>query len=143
MADSKTARSLQVLARSLTRLERERARTLGVTPQQAEALQIIGDRRDVSTSSLAQELGIDPSTASRNLAGLVRSGYIVRFRGHEDGRQVDIRLTPKGKRKTEAISVDWMHASSSALGRLPLDERQRVAQAINLLVNALGASPSR
>jgi DNA-binding MarR family transcriptional regulator len=143
MADSKTARSLQVLARSLARLERERARVLDVTPQQAEALQIVGERPDVSTSSLAQELGIDPSTASRNLAGLVRSGYLVRLRGREDGRHVDIRLTPKGKRKAEAIAVDWVRACSLPLGRLPLDERQRVAQYIDILVSALGANATR
>ena len=143
MADSKTARSLQVLARSLTRMERGRARALDVTPQQAEALQIIGERRDVSTSSIAQELGIDPSTASRNLAGLARGGYIIRVRGRGDGRQVEIRLTPKGKRKTEAISIDWLRACSLALGRLPVDERQRLAQYVDVLVHALGANTSR
>ncbi|MGA2449844.1 MAG: MarR family winged helix-turn-helix transcriptional regulator [Polyangiaceae bacterium] len=143
MADPKLARSLQALARSLTRLERERARALGITPQQAEALQIIGEHRDVSTSSLALELGIDPSTASRNLAGLARSGYIVRFRGHEDGRHVGIRLTPKGKRKAEAIAVDWLRACSLVLGRLPPEERQRTAQHVDVLVGALGSNAGR
>jgi DNA-binding MarR family transcriptional regulator len=140
MPDSKLSRSIQVLARSLTRLGRERARALGVTPQQAEALQIIAERHDVSTSSLALELGIDPSTASRNLAGLSRSGFIVRFRGRSDGRHVDIRLTPKGKRKVEAILQDWAQACSIALGRISQGERQRAAQSVDALVNALSTS---
>jgi DNA-binding MarR family transcriptional regulator len=143
MADPKIAGSLQMLARSLTRLERERARSLGVTPQQAEALQIIGERRDVSTSSIALELGIDPSTASRNLAGLARSGYVVRFRGHDDGRHVGVRLTPKGKRKAEAIALDWQRACSLVLGRMPPDERQRAAHCIDVLVGSLGANATR
>jgi len=75
MADSKTARTLQVLARGLGRLGRERARAAGdITPQQAEALQLIAERGVLSTSALALLLGIDPSTASRNLAGLERGG---------------------------------------------------------------------
>ena len=105
MADPKSTRALQVLARALARLGRERARAGDVTPQQAEALQVIFERAALSTSVLASMLGIDPSTASRNLAGLERAGYIVRKRGADDGRQTDVRLTPRGKRTAEALSV--------------------------------------
>ena len=91
-ADSKTARAFQLVARALGRFGRERARAGDVTPQQAEALQLIVERGSISTSSLALLLGIDPSTASRNLAGLEREGFIVRRRGADDGRQNDVRL---------------------------------------------------
>ena len=91
MADPKTSRALQLAARSLGRLGREFARAGDVTPQQAETLQLVVERGSLSTSSLATLLGIDPSTASRNLAGLERAGYIVRRRGTDDGRQTDVR----------------------------------------------------
>jgi DNA-binding MarR family transcriptional regulator len=138
MADLKTARALQVVARSLGRLGRERARGAGdVTPQQAEALALIAERGAMSTTSLAIMLGIDPSTASRNLAGLERAGYVVRKRGTEDGRQTDVRLTPRGKRTAEAVISEWTYAYSTLLERLPRVERQRVADALELLARVL------
>jgi DNA-binding MarR family transcriptional regulator len=137
MADLKTARALQVVARSLGRLGRERARAGDVTPQQAEALALIAERGAMSTTSLAIMLGIDPSTASRNLAGLERAGYVVRKRGTEDGRQTDVRLTPRGKRTAEAVITEWTFAYSTLLERLPRPERQRVADALELLARVL------
>src|SRR5258708_13304464 len=95
MADQERfARAVHVVARALGRLSRERARAGDVTPQQAETLQLIAERGAVSTSSLAMMLGIDPSTASRNLAGLERAGFVSRKKGANDGRQTDVRLTP-------------------------------------------------
>jgi DNA-binding MarR family transcriptional regulator len=137
MSDLKTARALQVLTRALGRLGRERARAGDVTPQQAEALQLICERGAMSTSSLALMLGIDPSTASRNLGGLERRGYVVRRRGTDDGRQTDVRLTPRGKRTAEAVSLEWTTAYALLLDRLPRPERQRIAEAIEALASVL------
>src|SRR5579862_2855890 len=117
MADSKASRGLQLAARTLGRLGREFARLGKVTPQQAEALGLLLDRSSVSTSSLATLLGIDPSTASRNLAGLERAGFIVRRRGAQDGRQSDVRLTPRGRKIAEAVAAQWSAASASLLDR--------------------------
>ncbi|HXN32248.1 MAG TPA: MarR family transcriptional regulator [Polyangiaceae bacterium] len=137
MGDLKTARALQMLARALGRLGRERARAGDVTPQQAEALQLVAERGTMSTSALALTLGIDPSTASRNLGGLERGGYIVRRRGADDGRETDVRLTPRGKRTAEAVSVEWNAACALLLDRLPRQERQRIAEAIEVLARVL------
>src|SRR5215472_16365904 len=137
MAESRNARAMQVVARSLGRLGRERARAGDVTPQQAEALALIAERGAMSTTSLAIMLGIDPSTASRNLAGLERAGYVVRKRGTEDGRQTDVRLTPRGKRTAEAVSTEWTLAYASLLDRIPRAERQRIADALDILARVL------
>jgi DNA-binding MarR family transcriptional regulator len=142
MADPKTARALQILARALGRLGRERARAGDVTPQQAEALQLIAEHGAMSTSALALMLGIDPSTASRNLGGLERGGYIMRRRGADDGRQTDVRLTPRGKRTAEAVSVEWTSAYALLIDRLPRQERQRIVDAIEVLARILGQSVS-
>jgi DNA-binding MarR family transcriptional regulator len=144
MADHKTTHALLVVARALGRLGRERARAGDVTPQQAEALQLIAERGAISTSSLAIVLGIDPSTASRNLAGLERAGFIVRKRGMDDGRQTDVRLTPRGRRTAEAVATEWICAYASMLDRLPRAERQRVADALEMLARVLdGDSPAQ
>jgi DNA-binding MarR family transcriptional regulator len=142
MADLKTGRALQTVARALSRIGRERARSGDITPQQAEALQLIAERGAISTSSVALVLGIDPSTASRNLAGLERAGFILRKRGTEDGRQTDVRLTPRGKRIADAVSTDWTLAYSTLLDRIPRPERQRVVDALDMLARILDGEAS-
>ena len=137
--DARTIKTLQVVARALGRLGRERARAAGadLTPQQAEALQLLAERGVISTSALAQMLGIDPSTASRNLAGLERRGYIVRRRGAEDGRQTDVRLTARGKRTAEAVSTGWAQVVAMLLERHARPEKQRIADALDTLARVL------
>ena len=138
MADQERfARAVHVVARGLGRLGRERARAGDVTPQQAETLQLIAERGAVSTSSLALMLGIDPSTASRNLAGLERAGLISRKKGQDDGRQTDVRLTPRGRRAADSVTSESTHAFAMLLERLPRGERQRVTEALEALARAM------
>ena len=137
MADGKTARALQIVARALGRLGREQARSGEVTPQQAEALQLVLERGPMSTSTVAERLGIDPSTASRNLAGLERDGLILRRRGADDGRQTDVRLTARGKRTAESVSSDWSRAYVALLERVPRAERVRMIEALETLAHLL------
>jgi DNA-binding MarR family transcriptional regulator len=141
MADQERfVRAVQVIARGLGRLGRERARAGDVTPQQAETLQLIAERGAVSTSSLALILGIDPSTASRNLAGLERAGLITRKKGQDDGRQTDVRLTPRGRRAADSVASESQHAFAVLLERLPRAERQRVTEALEALARAIDKS---
>jgi DNA-binding MarR family transcriptional regulator len=131
------ARAAQTVARGLGRISRERARAGDVTPQQAETLQLIADKGAVSTSLLATLLGIDPSTASRNLAGLERAGYITRKKGAEDARQTDVRLTPRGKRIADTVGVEATQAMVTVLERLPRTDRARVLEALETLAKTL------
>jgi DNA-binding MarR family transcriptional regulator len=141
MADPlRLARAVQTCARGLGKIGRERARSVNITPQQADALEIIEARGVVSTSILAELLGIDPSTASRNLAGLQRAGLIARRRDAEDGRQTDVRLTPKGKRLSESATADALRAFSALIERVPRADRPRIVEAVELLARAVIAT---
>jgi DNA-binding MarR family transcriptional regulator len=137
------ARSLLAVARGLTRLGRERARSEEVTPQQAETLQLIAERGALSTSTLAHMLGIDPSTASRNLAGLERAGYLSRRKGTDDARQTDVRLTPRGRRAAEHISTASSQAYATLVERLPKGDRGKVIDALDTLARILDGASDR
>lgn len=136
------ARAIQIVARGLGRISRERARTGEITPQQAETLQLIAEKGAVSTSQLAIILGIDPSTASRNLAGLEKAGFVARKKGADDGRQTDIRLTPRGKRAAESAASGAAQAFAALLERLPRGERQRVTDALEIVARTLDGETS-
>src|SRR4051812_1622226 len=131
------ARAAQTVARGLGRISRERARAGDVTPQQAETLQLIAERGAVSPSLLATLLGIDPSTASRNLAGLERAGFITRKKGAEDARQTDVRLTPRGKRIADTVGSEATQAMLLVLDRLPRADRGRILDALEALAKTL------
>lgn len=138
MADSdRFARALLAVARGLGRIARERARAGDVTPQQAETLQLIAERGALSTSTLATLLGIDPSTASRNLSGLEKAGLIARQKGSEDGRQTDVRLTPRGRRAAQTVGTGAQAAFGALLDKVPRNERARTIEALENLVKIL------
>jgi DNA-binding MarR family transcriptional regulator len=138
MADQdRFARVVVTVARGLGRVGRERARAGDVTPQQAETLQIISDRGAVSTSTLAQLLGIDPSTASRNLSGLERAGFITRKKGADDGRQTDVRLTPRGKRTADTIAAESAKAFADLFETIPRADRTKVLEGLDVLARSL------
>ena len=138
MADQdRFVRAVQTVSRALGRISRERARSGDVTPQQAETLQLIAERGAISTSSLAAALGIDPSTASRNLAGLERSGFISRKKGADDGRQTDVRLTPRGKRAAEAATDGSTQTIAALLEKVSRNDRARVIEALEALAKAV------
>lgn len=138
MADQdRFARALLAVARGLGRIARERARAGDVTPQQAETLQLILERGALSTSSLATMLGIDPSTASRNLSGLERSGLITRAKGSDDARQTDVRLTPRGRRAAQSVGSGASSAYASLLDKLPRGDRAKVMDALEVLAKVV------
>ncbi len=138
MADNERfARALQTVFRGLHRQSRERARNGEITPQQAEALQAIAERGAVSTTALAVLLGIDPSTTSRNLAGLERDGFIARKKASGDGRQTDVRLTARGKRVAETVGTTASQAHVALYDRLARTDRARVVEALETLAALL------
>ncbi len=143
MADQdRFARALLTLARGLGRVARERARDGEVTPQQAETLQLIAETGALSTSKLATLLGIDPSTASRNISGLEKTGLIARQKGADDGRQTDVRLTPRGRRTAQSVGADANSAFVALLEQIPRNERARVIDALETVAKVLDSSAS-
>lgn len=144
MADQdRFARAVVAVARGLGRIARERARAGDVTPQQAETLQLIAERGALSTSTLADMLGIDPSTASRNLSGLERMGLISRQKGSDDGRQTDVRLTSRGRRAAQAVTTGAASSFAGILDRVPRAERARVIDALEVLARALDGGDAK
>ncbi len=134
MADQdRFARALLALARGLGRIARERARSGDVTPQQAETLQLIAERGALSTSTLAVMLGIDPSTASRNLSGLERAGLIARQKGSDDGRQTDVRLTARGRKAAQSVGSGASSAFGELFDKVPRGDRAKIIDALESL----------
>lgn len=106
--------ALLAIDRAMVRIRRSQTRrTLGRLMQQElkppvnlahsfvvdaldEANGVAGD--EPSVGGVAERLGIDPSRASRMVAGAIRAGYVKRVPSQADGRRSSLELTASGRK---------------------------------------------
>ena len=90
------------------------------------AMRVLDGLGPVSTNALAQALGLDASTVTRQVAALERGGLIARCPDPADGRSSTIALTAEGRRsmreleqerrrRIEALVRDWDDAEQAGL----------------------------
>lgn len=127
------------VARGIARLERDEICCGDLTLQQFETLRVLRGEGPLTVGAVAKRLGIDLSTASRNLARLAARAYLLRRRGRDDAREVRFTLTRKGGACLDALACDEETAFESLLARLPPDRRAAVGEALELLAVALAA----
>ncbi|MFG1925974.1 MarR family winged helix-turn-helix transcriptional regulator [Cryptosporangium sp. NPDC048952] len=135
--------SLMAMSRVLVGLT---ARSLGdvqvdVTLPQYRILVVLASRAPLRTVDLAAELGVTPSTATRNCDRLIRRGLVRRFQRADDLRVSWLGLTPEG---TELVAVT-MRQRRAALAELAAhitaDQPELVTNALDSLVAAAGELP--
>jgi DNA-binding MarR family transcriptional regulator len=125
------------ITRQLGRIHREQICCADLTLQQFQALRRIQDSDHPTPSALAAELGIDLSTASRNLTRLERDGYLARSRHEGDGRSVIVRLTRKGRRALENLTCDERDTLAALYDRLPREQRTAIVGALSMLAQTM------
>lgn len=131
------------VARAISRLERDEVCCGDLTLQQYQALRALRDEGPLTLGAASRRLGIDLSTASRNLARLVAHGYLARRRGRDDAREVRFALSKKGAACLDTLCCDERVVFSSVLARVPEARRAQVGEALELLASALdGEAPA-
>lgn len=95
-----------------------------ITPLQWALLRALGRARDsaYTQSWLARFVGVTAAPASRSLRALERHGAVESKRDPQDGRQVLVSLTPRGR---ELLEEDPILAISARIARL--DDAEKVA----------------
>ncbi|MFZ5633975.1 MAG: MarR family winged helix-turn-helix transcriptional regulator [Bacillota bacterium] len=78
----------------------------GLTPAEVYLLQILRKRGGCSVTALAPMLGVTPGTVTNLTDRLHSKGYVVRERGEEDRRVVQIIPTEEGLKLVEKINRD-------------------------------------
>jgi putative acetyltransferase len=125
------------LARGFSRLDRDMICCGDVTLQQFETLRELHAAGTLLTGAIAERLGIDLSTASRNLAVLARAGYVARVSVKDDRRAVGHHLTKKGERCVTSLRCDERDVFESVLARIPKREHATVLEALSVLAEAV------
>jgi len=115
------------------------------TPTQLSAtdstlLAHLDEHQSVRATALAKHLGLAASTLSAAIARLAALGYVIRRRGAEDGRAVDLLLSTKGAAAMQASSVLESARVKKMLARLSAPERKQALSGLSLLARAARAA---
>jgi DNA-binding MarR family transcriptional regulator len=101
-------------------------------------LGILRDRRPRVTE-LAAYLGLDKSTMSGLIDRAERRGLLARGRNPNDGRAVDVFLTPAGHELTQRLFIEGRRTLAPAIGRLRPEQREQLHELLEILLEPAGA----
>ena len=107
-----------------------------LSAHQASVLDHLDDVEGTSLLELARHMGVTASTMSLTVDRLERGGYMRRDRSKQDGRRVDLRLTPAGVRIKRQQKVLEPALIAAMLRRIAPDKRKRALAGLELLADA-------
>ena len=109
----------------------------GLTKAQCHTLLEIGMREQSSLVELAGGLGLDTSTLSRTIQGLVMLGLVRRRPSKADRRYVEISLSPEGRKVFDRIENLNTSFYARVLDSLPEEKRQHILECMEIFVDAV------
>ena len=128
--------TLRQAARAVTMLYEEVLGDSGLHATQYTALQVLDRAADLTTTDLAQMIGIDQTTATRTLALIRKSGLAADSVG-SDRRERRWRLTSKGQALLRKLRPRWEAAQEAFEKRLGRAEAVALKQASYLAASRL------
>jgi DNA-binding MarR family transcriptional regulator len=113
---------------------------VGVTGAQLFVLQILAESPALSMNELAERTVTHQSTVSTVVNRLVRRRLVTKSRSPEDGRRVELRLSPKGKALVQRSPEVAQSRLIEGLRALPETEGRELARMLRRLVTVMGAA---
>ncbi len=98
VAISEIMQSLRRIFKAIQNYSHEVSNKFGTTGPQLWALKTISQNGNLSLGELSKKMYLHPSTITGVVDRLEKKGYVLRDRGQEDRRVVNVQLTPEGKR---------------------------------------------
>jgi DNA-binding MarR family transcriptional regulator len=128
---------LRRIVRALRQSSRAAQQRLGVTGAQLFVLQALSAREPSSIGALAQRTRTDQSTVSVVVKRLVTGGLVRRAAAADDGRSVELALTPRGRALLRHAPLAAQETLIEGLERLSRVERRALASGLQRLVQAM------
>ena len=104
-------------------------------PQAFHLLSIPAD--GISMSGLANKLGLDNSTLTRNIQKLEKLEFVRRKQDRNDKRILMAYLTEKGQEKVEKIDSFLLDLNFSMMKYINLDDQENIPEMLEKLVWAM------
>lgn len=125
-----------ISARSLTAVEGR------VTLPQFRLLVVLSTRESAKLVDLADQLGVNPSTAMRMMTRLTTAGLADQEVNPDNRRERLLRLTPAGRRIVEEVTARRRDEIAAVVQRMPAAERGQLVDALTAFTDAGGESPA-
>jgi DNA-binding MarR family transcriptional regulator len=106
-----TCFKLRKLTRAMSRLYDQHLATVGLKTTQYSVL-VNAARAALPVADLANLLGVERTTLTRNLKPLIESGWLALMPG-ADSRQRIVTITEAGREKIKTAYVAWRHAQTA------------------------------
>ncbi|WP_353149626.1 MarR family transcriptional regulator [Pollutimonas bauzanensis] len=110
-----------------------------VSVTQCYALETLVKQGPLRLQSLADEMNLDKSTASRVVNALERKGYVVRVEDTEDRRAIRVQSTISGQELYSAIRSDLIAEERTMIESLSPEVRQASLKLLRQLAQAAEA----
>ena len=91
----------------------------------------------ISMSGLANKLGLDTSTLTRNIQKLEKLDLVRRKQDRNDKRILVVYLTDKGRDKVEKIEESLLDLNFSMMKYIDLDDQENIPEMLEKLVWAM------
>ena len=91
----------------------------------------------ISMSGLANKLGLDTSTLTRNIQKLEKLDLVRRKQDRNDKRILAVYLADKGKEKVEKIEESLLDLNFSMMKHIDLDDQENIPDMLEKLVWAM------
>lgn len=99
---------------------------------------LLGAFSPFSLQALAREVNVDKSQASRIVSSLIQRGLLQRGPDENDGRGVQLSLTPQGKTLYRKIFPKAVKRNEALLSVLSADDRQCLERILKQLTDRAG-----
>jgi DNA-binding MarR family transcriptional regulator len=109
-----------------------------VTPPQLRVLVMIASRGPLNLGAVARGLGVHPSNATRACDRLVLAGLLDRRDDPADRRNLQLRLTEKGRALVDDVMDRRRHAILEVLDRMPALQRTALVPVLVTFAEAAG-----
>ena len=126
--------NLRNASRVVTQFYSDTMEESGLLKTQFTVLAAIGMMEEASVTQLADTLGIDQTTLTRNISVLVKHGWIETKSSTEDQRIKLVSLTPDGETALEQAFPLWQQAQQTIVNALGQADTERLLELLNKVV---------
>ncbi len=128
---------LRTFERDVVIRQKRDDRTGGLSVVQCHTVINLGDAGTATIGQMAERMGVDKSTLSRTMDGLVEKKLVTRTPHPEDRRSLLVSLTLKGQQICDQLNRVNNDYIKRVFSRIPETEHEAVIRYFQLFVSAM------
>ena len=112
-------------------------RTGGLSVVQCHTVINLGELGQATIKQMAEQMGVDKSTLSRTMDGLVAKKLVDRIIHPSDRRSLLVNLTENGRQVCEKLNRVNDHYLARVFDRIPVADQPDIVKYLDLFVSAM------